>query len=479
MSSSSSSSSSSSLARLRPVEDLARAVVRCFYEADHVVVVDALIRFKERVKDTDLATRLHLHHKSVRQVLHNLFEDQLVAKEVRNIPQEQLRMYQKGNTQNTYWYIDYKHLVNAIRLRLSLMQSQLSATRGRVAEQQLYRCPRCDKKFTALDVAAVMDSKGVGHCPNCRVEMVETAPASGEDDLSKSSKALQQLRPLVALLKSTESVVIPDDVATSYMDSVVASATGAGVDVKATEALAEKRSITAKEAARRKAHSMQGDVVKVVVSLEGRSIHALDAGPPQPIPVDVDAKQREDVEAQLDEEILAHVCPVPWMSRAAAEDYKQHKAAQARAVARSELNASRRNRMELEYTQYLKRFHHELKEQLVFVENDENRGDDEVPMVMAVVQAAPSSPSIALPSLMNIVSNEPVKDNALRRVSIKTEAINSGVGSGVPVMAGGRVIPLSNLSEQDLIAMSVDEYKEYYDTLQRLSSQHFHDSSFL
>ena len=99
-------------------EALIATVARAFYEDDAVMVVDVLLRDKF-LRDDDMSARLSLPAKQLRKTLEGLQSEHLVKFEL-------VDDLSTGGSQATkFWYIDYNHAVNAIRLRLYLLRTKL------------------------------------------------------------------------------------------------------------------------------------------------------------------------------------------------------------------------------------------------------------------------------------------------------------------------------------------------------------------
>ena len=82
-----------------------------------------------------MGERLHLPPKQIRKTLQFLQEEHLVKSEAINDLQE-------GGSQATkYWYVDYNHAVNTIRLRIYLMQKDLEKRELDARSSSIYLCP--------------------------------------------------------------------------------------------------------------------------------------------------------------------------------------------------------------------------------------------------------------------------------------------------------------------------------------------------
>lgn len=84
-------------------------------------------------KDEDLGSRLNLQPKQVRSALTDLMQEGLVM-------QEDMEDETYSSRLSTYWYIDLRHAVNVIRLRLHEMQVILNERQQAKMAQQVRGC---------------------------------------------------------------------------------------------------------------------------------------------------------------------------------------------------------------------------------------------------------------------------------------------------------------------------------------------------
>jgi len=147
-------------------EALIGGVARAFYEDDHVLLVDTMIRDKY-LRDDDMGPRLSLPAKQLRRSLQFLLDEQIVKFEL----VDDLR---EGGSQTTkYWYIDYNHAVNVIRLRVFLLKRKLEQAELRARSSSVYLCPgykekRCNGKYSETEAQQIVDTEqGLFLCQEC------------------------------------------------------------------------------------------------------------------------------------------------------------------------------------------------------------------------------------------------------------------------------------------------------------------------
>ncbi|CAM9398080.1 unnamed protein product, partial [Ectocarpus fasciculatus] len=146
---------------LQKAERLVATIARAFYTDNTVLVVDTLIREKYiKDKDEELGSRLNLQPKQVRSALAELLAEGFAAKEMMSD-----EIY-SGRSSN-YWYIDLRHAVNVILLRVFQMKEILSQRQEAKAAHQTYVCPRCHEKFEVMDIYRLSNGDRSFCCSHC------------------------------------------------------------------------------------------------------------------------------------------------------------------------------------------------------------------------------------------------------------------------------------------------------------------------
>ena len=147
-------------------EALIATVARAFYEDDAVCVIDVLLRDKF-LRDDDMMPRLSLPAKQLRRTLQFLLDEHIVKFEL-------VDDLSSGGSQATkYWYIDYNHAVNTIRLRIYLLRKKLETAELRARSSSFYLCPgykekRCNGRYTETEAQQVVDrTTGLFLCQEC------------------------------------------------------------------------------------------------------------------------------------------------------------------------------------------------------------------------------------------------------------------------------------------------------------------------
>eukprot|EP00752_Nemacystus_decipiens_P010834 g9632.t1 len=151
----------SAIRALQKAERLVSTIARAFYTDNTILVVDTLIREKYiKDKDEELGSRLNLQPKQVRSALAELLAEGFAAKEMMSD-----EIY-SGRSSN-YWYIDLRHAVNVILLRVYQMKEILSHREEANAAHQTYVCPKCHARFEVMDIPRLMNGDSSFCCSHC------------------------------------------------------------------------------------------------------------------------------------------------------------------------------------------------------------------------------------------------------------------------------------------------------------------------
>ncbi len=148
-------------------EHLIITVARAFYDDTAIAIIDVLIRDKFLRDDQDMGERLSLPTKQIRKTLQFLQDEHLVKNEAIN------DLAEGGSQATKYWYIDYNHAVNTIRLRIYLLQKKLEKCEMDARSSSIYLCPgyktrECNGRYTEIEAQQVVDPEtGLFLCQEC------------------------------------------------------------------------------------------------------------------------------------------------------------------------------------------------------------------------------------------------------------------------------------------------------------------------
>ncbi|OLL24430.1 Transcription initiation factor IIE subunit alpha [Neolecta irregularis DAH-3] len=187
------------------VRSLLRHVVRAFYETKHVIILEALIRHSA-LRDEDFAVMTSLQPKEVQKICGKLREDRLLTMHTKvEGKSEHHRTYNK-----TWYFIDYQVAVDAIKFKMYRLQKRIEEEMTKQAEMKGYHCPRCSRKYTAVEAMMHVDEFMIFQCELCQIPLEPEA----ESEESKRSQTTfsnfnEQLVRVIELLKSIDEVVVP------------------------------------------------------------------------------------------------------------------------------------------------------------------------------------------------------------------------------------------------------------------------------
>ncbi|CEG64753.1 hypothetical protein RMATCC62417_01673 [Rhizopus microsporus] len=189
---------------------LVARIARAFYDPKYIVILDELNNAPPNsngVKEEDLVLALKITARDIHRICGKLKEDRLIKMVNRMEPRKpDQRMVPK-----TYYYIDYKEFVDVVKWKMYKMQTIVRDKLRTESENKGYVCPTCEKTFTPLDVLSLVDvADQLFHCDQCETVLVENDNA---ENVKGSQQVLTKLReqsqPIIALLKQTDSIVIP------------------------------------------------------------------------------------------------------------------------------------------------------------------------------------------------------------------------------------------------------------------------------
>mmetsp|Transcript_8131 Transcript_8131/g.15303 ORF Transcript_8131/g.15303 Transcript_8131/m.15303 type:complete len:478 (+) Transcript_8131:1723-3156(+) len=177
-------------------EALIATVARAFYEDTAICLIDVLIRDKYLRDDQDMGTRLSLPPKQLRKTLQFLQDEHLVKSEAVD------DLAEGGSQATKFWYIDYNHAVNVIRLRIFLMQKKLEEAEMRARSSSMYLCPgyktkACNGCYSETEAQQLTDPEtGLFLCQECfNAHVANPDPPPRETytlQLLDNTKALRQ-----------------------------------------------------------------------------------------------------------------------------------------------------------------------------------------------------------------------------------------------------------------------------------------------
>ncbi|KAL7943003.1 hypothetical protein V8C42DRAFT_331052 [Trichoderma barbatum] len=200
---------------------LIKAVMRAFYPTRDILVVDALI-LHEALRDDDLAYLMAINTKDLHKICGKLREDRFLTVHTRS----ELRPGNPRPSNRTWYYINYRHTIDAIKWRVYNIDKEVQGTTVPVNEKKEYFCSFCKAEWTAMEVLDSVGPEGF-LCHRCR------RPLSFEADRNaggheQSTRLNDQFKFISELLPKIDAAHIPEcdfDRALSKARPVVRDAT--------------------------------------------------------------------------------------------------------------------------------------------------------------------------------------------------------------------------------------------------------------
>ncbi|KAK7750219.1 hypothetical protein SLS62_007849 [Diatrype stigma] len=193
-------------------QTLVRSVVRAFYDdaktfdRRHILVVDALV-IHSALRDDDMSYLMNMNLKDLHKICGRLREDRFIQVHVR----PELREGQQRPTNRTYYYIDYRQAIDAIKWRVYTIDKEIQSKASQTTENKLYFCPRCKAEYSELEVIDAVFTQQSGFlCHRCNNPLIQDPNrlAGGHEE---STKLNNQLKFITDLLPQLDSVHIPDN----------------------------------------------------------------------------------------------------------------------------------------------------------------------------------------------------------------------------------------------------------------------------
>ncbi|KAK5995836.1 Transcription initiation factor IIE subunit alpha [Cladobotryum mycophilum] len=200
---------------------LVKAVMRAFYTTREILVVDALI-LHEALRDDDLAYLMAINTKDLHKICGKLREDRFLTVHTRS----ELRPGNPRPSNRTWYYINYRHTIDAIKWRVYNIDKEVQGTTIPANEIKEYFCNFCKAEWTAMEVLDNVGPEGF-LCHRCRHVLTFEADrnAGGHE---QSTRLNDQFKFISELLPKIDASHIPEcdfDRALSKARPVVRDAT--------------------------------------------------------------------------------------------------------------------------------------------------------------------------------------------------------------------------------------------------------------
>ncbi|KAI0197413.1 TFIIE alpha subunit [Xylaria flabelliformis] len=197
-------------------QQLVRSVARTFFNSPdidtrHVLIVDALI-IHSALRDDDLSYLMSMNLKDLHRICAKLRDERLL--QVYDSPvshvRPELREGQQRPTNRTYYYIDYRQAIDAIKWRVYHLDKAVQGNAKPASEKKEYFCRRCRAEWTQMEVLDKVDPVRGFICHRCD-DVLIFDPEREAGGHEQSTKLNNQLRFITDMLPKLDAMVVPEN----------------------------------------------------------------------------------------------------------------------------------------------------------------------------------------------------------------------------------------------------------------------------
>jgi len=190
------------------LKQLARLVVRGFYDIEYSLIVDMLVRYP-CMREDDLCDLLKFDKKVLRGKLATLKSDKFVQVKLK------IETGEDGKAcKVNCFFINYKIFVNIVKYKLDHMRKKMETEERDATSRSSFRCTNCNKQFTDLEADMLFDfvtqEFKCTYCA-CTVEEDESAMPK-KDSRLLLAKFNEQMERLYELLRIVEDIRLAPEV---------------------------------------------------------------------------------------------------------------------------------------------------------------------------------------------------------------------------------------------------------------------------
>lgn len=191
-------------------QQLVRSVARTFFNSPdfdtrHILIVDALV-MHSALRDDDLSYLMSMNLKDLHRICAKLRDERLLQVHVR----PELREGQQRPTNRTYYYIDYRQAIDAIKWRVYHLDKAVQGNAKPASEKKEYFCTRCRAEWTQMEVLNKVDPVRGFICHRCD-DILVFDPEREAGGHEQSTKLNNQLRFITDMLPKLDAVVVPEN----------------------------------------------------------------------------------------------------------------------------------------------------------------------------------------------------------------------------------------------------------------------------
>lgn len=181
---------------------LIRIIMRLFYQFELYLCIEMLLIYP-CLKEEDLAELLRLDLKLVHQYLINLKKEKFLNE--KSIMETSADGKQ---SKHSYFYINYKMLVNVIKYKLDRIRIQIEHDENQFTTRAQFKCTECGKTYADLDTKDIFITM---RCILCGGDVDEdTSALPKQTSRNLMSKFNTQMAPIFDLLSRVEHVRLAD-----------------------------------------------------------------------------------------------------------------------------------------------------------------------------------------------------------------------------------------------------------------------------
>jgi len=196
------------------LKQLARLVVRGFYDIEYSLIVDMLVRYP-CMREDDLCDLLKFDKKVLRGKLATLKSDKFVQVKLK------IETGEDGKAcKVNCFFINYKIFVNIVKYKLDHMRKKMETEERDATSRSSFRCTNCNKQFTDLEADMLFDfTTQEFKCTYCSSTVEEDESAMPKKDsrllLAKFNEQMERLYELLRIVEDIRlapEVLEPDPV---------------------------------------------------------------------------------------------------------------------------------------------------------------------------------------------------------------------------------------------------------------------------
>jgi len=190
------------------LKQLARLVVRGFYEIEYSLIIDMLVRYP-CLREDDLSDLLKFDKKILRAKLQTLKTDRFVQVKLK------IETGDDGKALKVNcFFINYKIFVNIVKYKLDMMRKKMEVEERDATSRSSFKCASCDKKFSDLEADQLFDPmSGEFKCTFCGSPVDEDESAMPKKESRKMLATFnEQMERLFDLLRVVEDIRLSPEV---------------------------------------------------------------------------------------------------------------------------------------------------------------------------------------------------------------------------------------------------------------------------